>query len=99
MLARILGVQKALSINLNSFMFNLHLSLSKGLDIILSQEKEFWALKSRINWLIWNDLNVKFLKISAIHNRKLDLIIFLKDSLGNWIFDVPTVKNLAVKHF
>ncbi|XP_050241299.1 uncharacterized protein LOC126690218 [Quercus robur] len=46
-MARINGIQRALSMRPSAFLVNLENELLKELDRVLSQEEELWALKSR----------------------------------------------------
>ena len=48
-MARLNGVQRALSFRPFSFLINLENELLKDLDVVLNQEEEIWALKSRVN--------------------------------------------------
>ena len=48
-LARLNGVQRALANQLSSSLVALENHLIKELDVVLEQEKDLWALKSRIN--------------------------------------------------
>ena len=48
-LARIYGMQKALSNFPSSFLINLENQLQIELESILDQERDLWMLKSRIN--------------------------------------------------
>ena len=51
-MARLNGVQRALSIRPSSFLINLEKELLKYLDVVLNQEEEIWALKSWVNWMV-----------------------------------------------
>jgi len=48
-MARINGIQRALSMRPSTFLVNLEDELFKELDCVLNQEEELWALKSRVN--------------------------------------------------
>ena len=48
-MARINGIQRALSVRPSTFLVNLEDELLRKLDCVLNQEEEFWALKSRVN--------------------------------------------------
>ena len=56
-LARINGVQKALSNGPSHFLVHLEQDLLKEYSEIRSQEEEYWALKSRLNWAAYGDRN------------------------------------------
>ena len=48
-IARIYGVQKALAAHPNTDLINLEKHLHQELDLLPNQERDLWALKSRIN--------------------------------------------------
>ena len=48
-LARLYGIQKAMSNNPSDFLIQLEKNLTKEYKDIMQQEEEFWALKSRLN--------------------------------------------------
>ncbi|XP_075645819.1 uncharacterized protein LOC142616982 [Castanea sativa] len=48
-MARLNGIQRTLSIRPSNFLLNLENNLLKELDMVLKQEEELWALKSRVN--------------------------------------------------
>ncbi|XP_023881791.1 uncharacterized protein LOC111994165 [Quercus suber] len=48
----IYGVQKALVVHPSTDLINLEKQLHQELDLLLDQERNLWALKSRINWMI-----------------------------------------------
>ena len=52
LMARLNGIQRAISIKPSSLLLNLENKLLKELDMFLSQDEECWALKSRVNWMI-----------------------------------------------
>lgn len=60
-MARLNGIQRALSIRPSSFLINLENELLKDLDVVLNQEEEIWALKSWVNWLVQGNRNIAFL--------------------------------------
>ena len=46
---------------------------------MLEQEKDLWALKSRINWMILGDRNTSFYHVSALARRKRNFIIAIEN--------------------
>ena len=54
-LARLNGVQKALADNPCDFLMDLENQLVSKYSLILMQEEEFWALKSRLNTATFGD--------------------------------------------
>ncbi|KAH7867325.1 hypothetical protein Vadar_031984 [Vaccinium darrowii] len=57
-LARLSGIQRSLEVRPSVFLTNLEVTLSDEYNNILSLEEEFWALKSRVNWLSDGDCRV-----------------------------------------
>ena len=64
-LARINGAQKALSNGPSHFLIQLEKSLIDEYNLIMQQEEEYWALKSRLNWAAYGDSNTSF--FSCLH--------------------------------
>lgn len=46
-------------------------------------EEEFWAIKSRITWLVEGDKNIGFYHTSALVRRRRNCISCIKDRVGN----------------
>ena len=69
-MARINGIQRALSVKPSVFLVNLENELLKELDRVLNQEEQLWALKSRVNWMIQGDRNTNFYHVSTLVRRK-----------------------------
>ena len=86
LLARLLGIQKALAISPNLFLVNLDKQLQGELNKVLNHEEELWAMKSRINWMIQGDRNTSFYHVSTLIRRKHNKILNIKDGQGEWIF-------------
>lgn len=51
-MARLRGIQMAMASNPSSSLINLENQLLRELDVVLDQEAELWALKSKINWMV-----------------------------------------------
>ena len=64
--ARLRGVQIALSNNPKNFLIHLEQELRIELAEVLKLEEEFWAMKSRITWLVEGDKNTAFYQTSAL---------------------------------
>ena len=54
-LARLKGTQKAIAENPNDFLLNLENKLLSKYFLILMQEEEYWALKSKLNAASFGD--------------------------------------------
>ncbi|KAF7844864.1 reverse transcriptase [Senna tora] len=66
---------------------------------LLAIEEDFWAAKSRMDWLKLGDSNTKFFHNSVLINRRRNRISGLKDSAGNWISNVDDLNKLITTHF
>ena len=98
-LARLSGAQKALASNPTPFLWNLERDLLAEYNSILDQEQEFWALKSRVNWLIDGDRNNKFFHISTLVRRRRNKILSLKDGSGCWCSQAHEVEDMVQLFF
>jgi ribonuclease HI len=98
-LARLSGAQKALASHPTPFLWNLERDLLAEYNSILDQEQEFWALKSRVNWLIDGDRNTKFFHISTLVRRRRNKILCLKDGSGYWCSQAHEVEDMVQLFF
>lgn len=64
-LARLNGIQRALSTNYNNGLIKLDRKLRKELDEVLYQEELLWYQQSRENWIFSGDRNTWFYKARA----------------------------------
>ena len=48
-------------------------------------EEEFWAMKSRVLWLVEGDRNISFYHTVVLVRRRRNRILCMKDRMGNWI--------------
>ena len=92
-MARLNGIQGAVSFRPSSFLLNLKNELLEELNMVLTQEEELWALKSRVNWMIQGDRNTAFYHVSALVRRKRNQIRAIKNAMGDWIFEEHEVKE------
>ena len=74
-----------MSVNPNNFLVDLERDLRAEYHEIAKFEEEFWAMKSRITWLVEGDRNTSFYHTSALVCRRRNHIPCMKDSVGNWI--------------
>ena len=74
-----------MSVNPNNFLVDLERDLRAEYHEIAKFEEEFWAMKSRITWLVEGDWNISFYHTSALVRRRRNRIPCMKDSVGNWI--------------
>ena len=87
------GVQRALANQHSSSLVALENQLIKELDVVLEQEKDLWALKSRINWMILGDRNTSFYHVSALARRKRNFITAIMNEVGEWLTEEREVAN------
>ncbi|KAK9990872.1 hypothetical protein SO802_025857 [Lithocarpus litseifolius] len=92
-LARLYGVQKAMSNNPNDFLIQLEKNLTKEYIDIMQHEEEFWALKSLLNWAELGDRNTAFFHTTTLVRRHRNKIRSIQNSVGEWITDDEGVKK------
>ena len=68
-LARLGGVQEAIANNPSESLLKLEKQLIKEHALIMLQEKEYWALKSRLNATSFGDRNTSFFHITTVVRR------------------------------
>ena len=86
-LARMSGVQGALASNPSDSLSRLETSLREQYLNILNLEEDFWALKSRVGWVVDGDRNTKFFHTSTIARRRHNKIDRIHNCVGDWITD------------
>ena len=69
------------------------------LDLVLSQEEELWALKTRIKWMVFRDRNTSFYHLSTLVGRKRNCISTMKNNVGKWMFEERKVMEHINKSF
>lgn len=90
-MARLNGIQRTLGITPSNFLLNLENDLLKELDMVLNQEEELWALKSRVNWMIQGDRNIAFYRVSTLVRRERNQIMEIKDAIEEWLSEEDEV--------
>ena len=81
-MARLNGIQRVVAVRPSSSLLDLENNLLKDLDVVLGQEQELWALKSRINWMVQGDRNTAFFHVSTLVRRKRNQILAIKNGVG-----------------
>ena len=99
LIARILGVEKALCRYPSQRLINLHKSLSEELEHILNLEEELWGIKARSDWLIQGERNTKFFHLSTLIRRSGNRIHRIQNSVGNWVEDPDGVQRIFLNGF
>ncbi|XP_030931176.1 uncharacterized protein LOC115957080 [Quercus lobata] len=97
--ARLKGIQKALAYGPSRFLIRLDKQLSEEYWEVSQQEKEFWSVKSRYNWLIQGDRNTAFFHMSTLVRRKRNKISCLKDRMGNLVHRKEEIAELLREGF
>ena len=92
-IARLNGAQKALAENPNEFLLDLEMKLVEEYSLIMLQEEEYWALKSRLNEANFRDQNTLFFHVTTMVRRHRIKIRCIKDSVGNWILNDLEIKD------
>ena len=92
--ARLLGTQNALVIRPNSFLINLQKQLTEEYNLILQQEEELWAMKSRTDWIILGERNTSYFHISALNRRSKNRITCVQNNEGEWCHNFGEVKEI-----
>jgi hypothetical protein len=99
LLARLLGIQKALARHPSSSLLRLQENLFDELNQILNLEKELWAIKARTNWLVSGEQNTSYFHISTFACRSANRITGIKDGAGNWLYNLDDIKDHFVFEF
>ena len=98
-MARLDGIQRSLAIRPSHNLVMLERHLHVELDCVLSQEEELWALKPRMNWMMFGDRNTSFYHISTLVRRKRNTISAIMSTTGEWVHDENEVKEVIRNGF
>ena len=90
-MARLLGVQRALANNPNSFLINLQEQLSEEYNEILQLEEDLWVMKSRVNWTIFGERNTSYFHLTTLARRSKNKITSILNDKGVWVHNVEQV--------
>jgi hypothetical protein len=91
-LARLNGIQCALASNPSESLSRMEKALKEDYFKVLRLEEDFWALKSRVVWVVEGDRNIKFFHTSTLVRRKLNKIVRIRNSVGEWITDSDLIR-------
>jgi hypothetical protein len=91
-LARLNGIQCVLSSNSLESLFKIEKSLREDYFKVLKLEEDFWALKSRVGWVVEGDRNIKFFHTSTLVRRRVNKIVRLRNCVGDWITDSDLIR-------
>ncbi|KAK9994753.1 hypothetical protein SO802_024456 [Lithocarpus litseifolius] len=98
-MSRLNGIQRALALRPSEFLVKLEDELLRDMDLVLKQEEELWALKSRVNWMIQGDRNTNFYHVSTLVRRKRNQIMAIKNVVGDWINEEGKIKEFIRSGF
>ena len=98
-LARLGGVQKAIANNPSESLLRLEKQLIEEHALIMLQEEEFWALKSRLNVATFGDCNTSFFHITTVVRRQRNKIRSLVNGVGECIQDEKGIRELIQSGF
>ncbi|KAK7816281.1 hypothetical protein CFP56_044172 [Quercus suber] len=75
----------SLSIRPNNYLIDLERELRSELLDVTKLEEEFWAMKAHILWLVEGDRSTSFFHTSALVRKRRNHILYMQDSMGNWL--------------
>ena len=99
LMARIKGIQTALSQARNSSLIKLESKLRNELDIILHQEELLWYQKARVDWLRDGDRNTTFFHLNTVIRRWQNRITAIKNHEDQWVHNKNEVQQIIVSYF
>ena len=99
LMARLVGIQKALANRPCTFLINLQNQLSDEYNNILQLEEELWAMKARTNWIINGEQNTSYFHLSTIVRRSKNRITSIQNAYGEWVHDTGEVKRIFMDYF
>ncbi|RYQ81303.1 hypothetical protein Ahy_Scaffold1g107268 [Arachis hypogaea] len=98
-LNRLAGIQKAPTYGRNPHLEKLERDLSRELDQILNQEELLWLQKSRQQWIVDGDRNMKFYHTKTAIRRRKNRILKLRRGDGSWCEEQQELKDMAVSFY
>ena len=98
-MAKLDGAQKALAERPSNFLVELERVPQRELNEVLNQEQKLWAIKSRMNWMVFGDRNTFFFHMSTIVQRRRNQISCLKNSVGEWIQEETQIMSFVREAF
>lgn len=99
LMARLEGIQRALSNNPHAGLIKLRRKLQEELEAVLYQEEMWWFQKSREDWICSGDRNTRFYHTATNIKRTRNNVLQLKDDEGNWVQDEEDLKKMCFDYF
>jgi hypothetical protein len=91
-LARLNGIQCALASNPSESLSRMEKALKEDYFNVLRLEEDFWALKSKVGWVVERDRNTKFFHTSTLVRKRFNKIVRIRNSVGEWITDSDLIR-------
>ncbi|XP_023900796.1 uncharacterized protein LOC112012650 [Quercus suber] len=88
-----------MAIRPSSALVDLERQVQREYSEVLNQEQELWAVKSRLNWMMFDDRNMYFFHVSTIVRRRRNWISYMKNNVGEWIQGEPQIMEFTRKGF
>ncbi|KAA3460795.1 reverse transcriptase [Gossypium australe] len=99
-LMRLLGkTQQAMDQSNSRRLANLEMEVRDELETVLNHEELLWRQKARCDWLQFEDRNTKFFHSRTMQRRKINRILSLRLSNGEWSSEQDILSDEAVKYF
>ncbi|KAK8661409.1 hypothetical protein V6N13_091014 [Hibiscus sabdariffa] len=98
-MARLRGAQKALCTKASRFLMKLESELLLDLEKLLDQEELLWRQKSRTDWILLGDRNMRYFHRRAVCRKQRNRISSLQLLNGEWCSDNDTLRTEAVKYY
>lgn len=86
-LERLSWTQKSIANNPNDFLLQLERKLIEEYSLILLQEEEYWALKSRLNTTTFGDKNTAIFHVSTVVRIHRNKIRCIRDKDGESLYE------------
>ena len=74
------------------------LAASKKLDDLLLKQEIYWAQRSRVNWLKYEDKNIKIFHSKASQRRWRNFIKGVRDQQNNWVKEIEDIVGVATNY-
>ena len=99
LMARLLGAQRVIANSPSNFLINLQEQLSKEYNEILQLEEELWAMKSRVNWTIYEERNTAYFHLTTLARRRKNRINSIMNEEGEWVHNLDQVQGIFTNSF
>lgn len=65
----------------------------------MEEEKDYWAIRSNLNWTLYGERNSKFFQNYVKYKRRRNIMTAIKNEDENWIMDKEHIAVLFLTHF